>query len=553
MSFSIIDFLKLDVVKTAKVVTNDDTIRNKLIESISVMELPVENFVHKYELVLTTCIGCTDDDSVFLDFVKDIYNSGASGLVVSIGRYVKRTPKNVIDYANEVGFPIIELPWEIRFASIIESVLFEINNVKQAYLKLFESIQKKLLTLYLNGSTLSEAANLIYEELGNAAVIANTLGSVQGASKDSDDLLKSIEGPLNILFSGKNLEQLKSFDMKDVYTVYKIGSKNMTYGYLYLKSKSHEINNDYVRGNKTLIIRHIVSAISLWFDREQTIFETEMHHKDKFVWNLVQADENELKELYTQANSIGYNLSVPYICIVGMVSNFEKSYDLQRANFSSFEEWKYNCIKSIKSQILRVGQTIDQEIMLTYQEERLIIFLESKDDDYEKISNQFIDIIESRIKPIYPKLVISWGIGAYKADYLHFKKAYLDAKISLQFGHNEKDPGFRYIYYNTSIYRLLSILLNDNETHEIVKNIVGGLVEYDKENGLDLINTFKSYTKNDGNVSQTARELHLHRQSLLYRLKRVEEITQMSLDNSDDIFLLELCIRLWDKKNDLII
>ena len=553
MSFSINDFMKLDVVKTAKIVTNEDTIRGKIIESISVMELPVENFVHKYELVLTTGIGCTDKDSVFLDFVKDIYNSGASGLVVSIGRYVKGTPQNIINYANEVGFPIIELPWEIRFASIIESVLFEINNIKQAYLKLFENIQKKLLTLYLNGSTLSEAANLIYKELGNEAVIVNTLGSVQGSSENSEELLKIIETPLNILFSGKNLEQLKSFDMKDVYTVYKIGSKNITYGFLYLKTIENDYENDYIKDNKILVVRHIVSAISLWFDREQTIFETEMHHKDKFVWNLVQADEDELKKLNTQANSIGYNLSVPYICIVGMVSNFEKSYNLQRANFSSFEEWKYNCIKSIKSQILRVGQTIDQEIMLTYQEEKLIVFLEAKDDDYEEISNEFIDIIESRIKPIYPKLIISWGVGAYKADYLHFKKAYLDAKISLQLGYNEKEPGFRYVYYNTSLYRLLSILLNDKETHEIVKNILGKLVGYDEENGLDLINTFKTYRKNEGNVSQTARVLHLHRQSLLYRLKRIEEITQMSLNKADDIFLLELCIRLWDKKIDLLL
>lgn len=552
MSFTIKDFLNLDIVRAAKVLTNEDTIKNKSIESISVMELPVENFVHKNELVLSTCIGCTNDDNVFLNFVKDIYNSGASALVISIGRYVKSTPQNVIDYANESRFALIELPWEIRFATIIETVLLEIHNIKQAYLKIFEKIQKKLLTLFLNGSTLSEAANLIYEELGNQAVIVNAQGAVQGASKDSDELLKIIEVPLNILFSGQNLDQLKSFDMKDVYTVYRISSKNMTYGYLYLKSKNNS-GNDYIRDNKALVIRHIVSAITLWFDREQTIFETEMHHKDKFVWNLIQADENKIEELFAQSNSMGYNLSIPYICIVGMISNFEKSYDLQRSNFSSFEEWKFNCIKNIKSLILRIGQSIEQEIMLTYQDERLIIFLEAKDDDLEKNTNRFIDIIENKIKPIYPKLIISWGIGVNKAYYSDFNKAYLDAKISLQFGHNEKQPGFRYIYYSTSIYRLLSILLNDNEAHNIVDNIIGGLIEYDKVNGLDLINTFKSYIINKGNVSQTARAMHLHRQSLLYRLKRIEEITQLSLNNADDVFLLEICIRLWDRKNDILI
>lgn len=551
MSFTIKDFLDLDIVHTATVITAEDTINNKSIESISVIELPVENFVHKDELVLTTCIGFTDD-SIFLNFVRDVYNSEASCLVVSVGRYVKNTPQIVIDYANDIGFPIIEIPWKIRFAGIIESVLSQINNSRQANVKLFEGIQKKLLTLFLNGSTLFEAADLIYKELGNQAVIVNTLGIVKGTSKNSEELLKILEPPLSILFSGKNLDLLDNYNLKDLYTVYRIGSKKMTYGYFYLKTKIHDSENDYIRDNKVLVVRHIISAISLWFDREQTIFETEMHHKDKYVWNLIHVNENEIQDLYTQSNNLGYDLSLPYICIVGMMSNFEKSYNLQRSNFSSYEEWRFDCIKSVKSQILRVGQTIEQEIMLTFQEERLIILLEAKDENLEKHVNDFLDIIESRLKPIYPQLVISWGIGVYKAQYPHFNKAYLDAKISLDFGHKEKEPGFRHIYYNTSIYRLLSILLNDNETHEIVRNIIGNLLEYDEENGLELINTFKSYMSNKGNVSQTARALHLHRQSLLYRLKRIEEITQMSFDNEDDIFLLELCIRLWDKQYDLI-
>ena len=40
------------------------------------------------------------------------------------------------------------------------------------------------------------------------------------------------------------------------------------------------------------------------------------------------------------------------------------------------------------------------------------------------------------------------------------------------------------------------------------------------------------------------RELNLHRQSLLYRLKKIEALTNRSLSNTDDLFLLNLSIRL---------
>ncbi|WP_369405119.1 helix-turn-helix domain-containing protein [Piscibacillus salipiscarius] len=51
--------------------------------------------------------------------------------------------------------------------------------------------------------------------------------------------------------------------------------------------------------------------------------------------------------------------------------------------------------------------------------------------------------------------------------------------------------------------------------------------------------------KYKGNVSQTARALNLHRQSLLYRLRNIEKLTKLSLVDADDSFLLEFSVRLW--------
>ena len=553
MLFTIEDFLDLDILEEACVKTSIETVNDRFIESISVTELPVENFVHKNELVLTTCMGCNNDTGVFKSFVKDVHQSGASALVISVGRYVMETPQEVIDFANELNFPIIEIPWKIRFANIIETVLLEINNIKQSNLKYFEQLQKKLLTYFLNGSTLTEAAELIYRELGNQVVIASAAGTIKGISNNSEEFVNILAPPLKILASGKNLDSLDTFNFRDKYTVYKISSKNIVYGYLYLRTLYKTIENDYVKDNKTFVVRHIVSPISLWFDREQTIFETEMHHQDNFVWNLIKGDKKELNELHTQAKSIGYELSLPYICIVGNISNLEKCYHMERFNYSSYEAWKFNCIKSIKSYILRTSRAKGQSVMTTYQEERLIIFLEIRSNNIEIEANNFLDVIETQLKLICPKLVISWGISENKVHNYSFNKAFLDAKISLEILHNEKEPGYRNIYHNTSIYRLLSILSNDQDTQTIIMDIIGNLIQHDSENNLELIHTFKTYIKNKGNVSKTARTLHLHRQSLLYRLKRIEEITELSLDNADDVFLLELCIRLWDKKDKLLI
>ena len=56
--------------------------------------------------------------------------------------------------------------------------------------------------------------------------------------------------------------------------------------------------------------------------------------------------------------------------------------------------------------------------------------------------------------------------------------------------------------------------------------------------------TLVEFIKADGNTSLTARNLHLNRQSLLYRLKKIEALTGMSLNQRKDLFLLELFTRI---------
>lgn len=547
--FTIKDFLKLNIVSDAVLKTNILDLDKRCINSISVIELPVENFVHKNELVLSTAMGCDESDLIFKNFVRDIHNSGATALVISTGNHIKEIPQSVIDYANSLDFPLIEIPWRIRFATIIETVLFEINKLKFSNRRVFENLQKKLLTLFLNGSTLFESAQLIYEELGNQAVIVNTSGTIKGASENSDELLHILKEPLQILSSNQDLSLLDNFDNKNIYTIHKISSKNMLHGYLYLKTLNEDEETDYVKDNKQYITRHIISPLSLWFDREQTIFETEMHHKDSFIWDLIVSSEDKMNELIEKSKNIGFDLSLPYIGIVGLISNLEKSYELQRSNFSSYEEWEFECIKKIKTEVLRAAHNMDQKVMVTYKEDRLIIFLEILGEDISSSSNEFLDIIENRIKLIFPSLILSWGISDNIIENYSFNKIYSDAKISLEISRNEKEPGFRNTYKNPSIYRLLSILSTDEDAQSICSNVIGELLDYDSDNDLDLLNTFITYIENNGNVSQTARSLFLHRQSLLYRLKRIEEITNLSLDDADDTFLLEICIRLWNNQN----
>lgn len=92
---------------------------------------------------------------------------------------------------------------------------------------------------------------------------------------------------------------------------------------------------------------------------------------------------------------------------------------------------------------------------------------------------------------------------------------------------------------------MLLTLAQNKEMKEIIVSAIEPLIQYDQQRNMDLIGTFSTYNECHGNVSQTARLLNLHRQSLLYRLRKIETLTGLSLIDTDDLFLLDLSIKTW--------
>lgn len=80
---------------------------------------------------------------------------------------------------------------------------------------------------------------------------------------------------------------------------------------------------------------------------------------------------------------------------------------------------------------------------------------------------------------------------------------------------------------------------------ETVNSILKPLIEYDRSKNSDLLSTLEYYCRNNYNISETARAQHLHRQSLLYRLEKIENLCNLSLKNHEHLYLLDTCVQLY--------
>lgn len=72
------------------------------------------------------------------------------------------------------------------------------------------------------------------------------------------------------------------------------------------------------------------------------------------------------------------------------------------------------------------------------------------------------------------------------------------------------------------------------------------LIQYDRANSSNYLQTLRVYLSNNCNVTQTARQLFLHRHTLINRLEKIEEISDLHLDDYYSRLYMSIALLLHD-------
>ena len=66
------------------------------------------------------------------------------------------------------------------------------------------------------------------------------------------------------------------------------------------------------------------------------------------------------------------------------------------------------------------------------------------------------------------------------------------------------------------------------------------LMDKEEEYTSEMMHTLEAYFANNGQVNETARELYIHRNTVLYRLEKISGLLNLDLKNTDHLLLLKL-------------
>lgn len=137
------------------------------------------------------------------------------------------------------------------------------------------------------------------------------------------------------------------------------------------------------------------------------------------------------------------------------------------------------------------------------------------------------------------------GVSRAASGLSNLREAYREAKDAVGIAYELSDRDTTTYYGDLKLYQLLLALKERNLTNmqQFYQDALGPLVEHDNRKQSELIRTLSGYFNSNGNLAKAALELDVHRNTLVYRLERVAELTNLDLDDSDNRLILHLALK----------
>lgn len=137
---------------------------------------------------------------------------------------------------------------------------------------------------------------------------------------------------------------------------------------------------------------------------------------------------------------------------------------------------------------------------------------------------------------------VSLGLGTPRAGVQGIRRSHQEARQALALGRRLHGPGHLTRFDDLGVYRLIFAAEGLPELRNLHDETLGPLLEYDRLNNAELIRTLDALFAARGSPKEAAAILHLHRNTILYRLDRVREITGYDLDDAGLRLRLQLAL-----------
>lgn len=173
-----------------------------------------------------------------------------------------------------------------------------------------------------------------------------------------------------------------------------------------------------------------------------------------------------------------------------------------------------------------------------FYKNNILILLDFKDNP--NLNNKS----KKNLKNFIKKHNIILSVSDIFKNILEIGNFYRQGMDTLKLVYDLNLEGNIFFYEDLKFYHLLYRTGLNKELLNFCSDGLLKIIQYDKENDTEYYETLKTYIEKDSNAVQSADKLFIHRNTMNYRLNKIKEIGNINLDNGEEIFRLNMSIKI---------
>lgn len=543
---SIEDMLKLDVMKSSELIAGFRGTRNT-IAKVNIMADPdILEWTSDGEFLLTTAYSFKKDNiDAQKDLIRECAKKKLAGIGIKIIPYLDALSPEVLDLANELSLPIIDIHYSIPLSDIMMEVFKEIFNKQASLLERIEKVHERLMNAMLEGNGLVNLAQIIQDNIKNPVILHigfsnESIECFGGTSeKNQKELLKEVK-EFYEPNKGKNRQKKLIEDRVFINGKYikrmimPIVIRDHIYGHIFSWGTDMPLG-----GFDVAIIESASITISLFILQELSVKEVEIRYRSEFFEDLISPDGKRKKKALDRARF--FNLPSDNLYLIEVISfkykDTSKDEDLGIDYIQDF-------MNPIVTMIEELMDYLNLEGIVSSKANgvQILLSFDNVNQTQERIK-EFNEKIVECITHKFNKIEMKIGIGRVYHGLDNVDKSFQDAVRTVRIGKAITSKEI-VSFDELGIFKILSQDSLIFELEDFYNSTLKSLVDYDNKKSTELVQTLDVYFKNNGNLTRVSEQLFTHYNTVLYRINRINEITGMDLENPNHRLNLAIALKI---------
>lgn len=487
-------------------------------------------------LISLTTLAALDPNLTLDRVIAQVAQAGVSGVVV-----VGRVADEAAAVAERSGVPLFELPEGSSLSEADQQIARIIRDWSAEVQRRVQLVQNQLTELALQGRGVKPILDRLAELTEKTVVLVDPSLAIRhwsgprGQSLDQASLepvLAGLAGDVTAWAAGQRFQvsdpACTELDLPGTGLLFMAApalAGPRVDGYVGLIGRPAAFWEA-----DSLSLRRGAAAVAIHLARETAVLAAEDRLQGNLVDDLLEGNYPSAESILARAKRLGFDLSADHAALAMMVEPPDAA-----------DEARVGTVLAGAIERGLAGLGLSGPVRQAGMSALALIPVPAGTDPVElrRIGEKVLREVGGRLRPA----TLSAGLGRLHPGLDGLRRSGREAEQALGSGRQVFGSGHLTSFADLGIYRLLFAIRDGRELEQFYDDTLGSLVEYDQKHKTDLVPTLAAYFAAGSSPGEAAGQLHLHRNTLLYRLNRIRAITGLDLDDPDTRLSLHLALK----------